>query len=189
MSRNRKNREFCLCGRGLIHQSRPVCAKNCPIVFIFLNGHNPSTNTAGSCNLCNIWATVPHQPAVRKSDQTRWAFGSMREPVRPTGSDTQTLIHSRSDAKHSNSDTRTSCHSSHVGQRTRKWAGDKNVIRVFFLKEWMDRRGECARVRMSRVHRGTCRIHSYHPPTSFSAVRDVTAIWFLSISFCIFKLY
>lgn len=134
MSRNRKNREFCLCGRGLIHQSRPVCAKNCPIVFIFLNGHNPSTNTAGSCNLCNIWATVPHQPAVRKSDQTRWAFGSMREPVRPTGSDTQTLIHSRSDAKHSNSDTRTSCHSSHVGQRTRKWAGDKNVIRVFFFK-------------------------------------------------------
>lgn len=59
----------------------------------------------------------------------------------------------------------------------------------FFFKEWMDRRGECARVRMSRVHRGTCRIHSYHPPTSFSAVRDVTAIWFLSISFCIFKLY
>lgn len=189
MSRNRKNREFCLCGRGLIHQSGPVCAKNCPIVFIFLNGHNPSTNTAGSCNLCNIWATVPHQPAVRKSDQTRWAFGSMREPVRPTGSDTQTLIHSRSDAKHSNSDTRTSCHSSHVGQRTRKWAGDKNVIRGFFLKEWMDRRGECARVRMSRVHRGTCWIHSYHLPTSFSAVRDVTAIWFLSISFCIFKLY
>lgn len=48
------------------------------------------TNTAGSCNLCNIWATVPHLPAGRKSDQTRWVLESPRKPVWPTGLRTHT---------------------------------------------------------------------------------------------------
>lgn len=43
-----------------------------PIVFIFLNGLEVfPLNITGGCNPANIWTTVPHQPAGRKSHQTR----------------------------------------------------------------------------------------------------------------------
>lgn len=67
-------------------RDEPVCGKTfAPFVFIFFpewSGSFP-LNTMGGCNPSHIWATVPHQPAGRKSHQTSWAVGSTHKPVWP----------------------------------------------------------------------------------------------------------